>query len=115
MSAGRHLTIDSLPQVQEVTKLAGIPKISLPAEMIQKLDGIHGTAVNTMDQVHGLSLHREADYYSDKAQFQEAARSEPANIYSLLEEELLPDMRSVTDWITTVVGSYMNPYLTPLY
>ncbi|KIM30974.1 hypothetical protein M408DRAFT_273548 [Serendipita vermifera MAFF 305830] len=101
--------------VEEVRMLTGIPKIALPVEVIQTLDVTSGVAVNTMDQVRGIALHRESDYYSDKAHFQEAAQAEPADIYNMIEEELLPDMRSLTNWITSVVDSYMTPYLTPVY
>ena len=95
--------------------LAGLPKILLPMEMIALLDITEGNALNTMDQVRGISLHREADYYADKAHFQEAAQAEPADIYNLMEEALLPQMTILTDWITRTVTTYMNPYLTPVY
>jgi len=102
--------------VEEVMMLAGLPMVCLPMEIIQQLNKRHGVAVNTMDQVRGIILHRDVNSvsatspgYSDKASFQEALQAEPADIYNLVGE-LLQETCGLMDWMRAVVDSHVRSY-----
>jgi hypothetical protein len=96
-----------MTQVEEVTKLAGLPMVSLSPDMIHMFAGTQGTVANTMDQINGIVFHRTA-HHSSKEDFEEASQAElPAGIWGLVDE-LLRDMQTRTDWINAVIDSQVR-------
>jgi hypothetical protein len=95
-------------QVEEVTKLAGLPKVCLTPDMVHKLDETQGVVTNTMDQINGIVFHRTT-HYSNKEEFEAASQAESlagAGIWALVEE-LMGDVQTRTEWMKGVVESYV--------
>jgi hypothetical protein len=94
-------------QVEEVTKLAGLPRVCVTPDMIHMLDETQGVVTNTMAQIHGIVFHRTAHYLT-KEDFEAASQAEsPAGMWGLVEE-LLEDMRARMDWIKVRVESRVS-------